>query len=379
MLALGIPHTYLFAQDGEGSRMAGEMINQSLSLQAAIQDSWDDIWLSIADSSSSTTLWSAVISGAQILAIAILVYMFVKYASEFQNIRSLAPVVEWITWPLIVAILLGGNGAMLAQTVLALRSLFETALAQVQQVQLVGIRIGLAARQLQLNNLGVARMRQLLNECSGAVGDQLEECFLSKSVEANALIEAVAFIDEDVDTSALEAFGEAAFNLTGFAFIRDAASFYQRGFLGIVQDRLFPIVQVLLFSVQWAFVQLVETALVLTAALAPVALVLSLLPVSGRPIFAWGSGFLALYGIKFGYVITVGVLSAVLVNTTGGIAEVSTEYGFLVFVSFFAPVIAVGLSSFGGIAIFNGISRRSAQIVSAVTGGISTAVTRSVR
>jgi hypothetical protein len=116
----------------------------------------------------------------------------------------------------------------------------------------------------------------------------------------------------------------------------------------------------------------VEAALLIAAVLAPIALALSILPVAGRPIWAWLSGFVGLIGLQVGYNLLVGIVAAVLANTDGGAVEVSQNLGFLLFISVFAPGLVTALASWSATSLFSAISRRANGIASTITGGIST-------
>jgi len=363
----------LFAETG--SQAAGSIVNQSIQLQSGIQESWNDIWLSVTDPETPASIWFVTVEAAQVLALFVLIYLLIQFGNEFSKTRYLGKVIEAFVWPVAVIIFLGGNGRLLSATVLTLRGVFDNILESMQRIQVAGIEIGVAARQLQLNGLGATRIRQLYNECEGLSGEELAQCFESKAEEAQGIVSALGSVDAEVDTSPLQAFLDTVLDFTVVGGIQDVGNFFQGGFSTVVQDRLFPLVQTLLFALQWAFINAVEAALVLTAVLAPVALVLSLLPVSGKTIITWATAFISLYGVKLGYILLVGVVSSVLVNTDGNAAELASEYGFLTFVSIFSPVIATSLAGWGGLSLFQAISRRAASVTSAASSGLSTVLT----
>lgn len=139
-----------------------------------------------------------------------------------------------------------------------------------------------------------------------------------------------------------------------------------------MQDRLIPIIQSVLYAVQWAFVNIVEASLLIAAVMAPIALALSVLPVAGRPIWAWASGFIGLMGLQISYNLLVGIVAVVLVNTQGGALEVSQNLGFLMFIAIFAPALTTAIASFSATNLFTAISRRANGVASTITGGIAT-------
>ena len=105
-----------------------------------------------------------------------------------------------------------------------------------------------------------------------------------------------------------------------------------------------PIIRLILRSVQWAFVNILEAALLLTALFGPIAMGLSLLPLQGKPIWAWLIGFMSLFGVQLGYNIVVGLVAVVIVKSD---AELVTDIAFLFFLAVFSPILAVLIAKGG--------------------------------
>jgi hypothetical protein len=291
-------------------------------------------------------------------------------------------VVELFTFPLIVLLFLGGDGRLLSNIILFIRSLGYTLVTGLLNQQLLGYTLEGAVKQFGLNNLGVQRIKQLYAECEGLVGDPFQQCWNSKGPEAQAIYDNLQAQNGDIDFGPLESFVTVLSDFTiagGIDSIGDAVSGFRDGgingaFVSVIQDRFIPLIQSVLYAVQWAFVNLVEAALLIAAVLAPIALVLSILPVAGRPIWAWASGFIGLMGLQIGYNLIVGIVAVVLANTEGGALEISQNLGFLMFISIFAPALVSGFSTWSATALYSAISRRANGIASTVTGGVSSAV-----
>ena len=369
-----------------GSEAAGRIIEQSLGLQKDIFQSWNDMWegVVVVDAPSDiaqTSLWAAMCYGASFLAALILIYSFIKSGSEILRRRHLAAVLEMFIWPVTVVVFLGGNGRLLAAAVLVMRGSFEFVIRQVQRVQLAGIQIQVAVEQIQMNTLGIVRVKQLLNECEGVVGADVVQCFESKADEIQGISQVVDAISPDINTGALDFFIDTVLNMTvigqlDLEGVDGVGEHIGRGFLSVIEPIFFPILRVILFAIQWAFTDSIEAALMLTAVLAPFALALSLLPVSGKPIWAWASAFLGLYAIKVSYILLLGVVAAVLVNTEGDFAETFSSYGFAFFAAIFSPTIATALGRGGGTAIYQAINKHSADVLSFLGSAISTLLTK---
>lgn len=102
---------------------------------------------------------------------------------------------------------------------------------------------------------------------------------------------------------------------------------------------------------------------------------LSLLPLQGRPIWAWATGFLSLFGVQLGYNIIVGLAAVVLVNSG---AELASDVAFLFFISIFAPGLALLIAGGGGIALYNGIAGNAKQLVDVFSNAIGAATTLAI-
>lgn len=366
----------------EGSEAAASILQQSLELSKGTVQAWQETWISVFDPSDMTGMWSAMIETSKVIAGFCLLYMAVKSGSELLSSQSIGKVVEMLSFPIATVLLLNGNGKFLAYITLAIREVGYFVVRSVTERQVMGVRLEIATEQLKRNNIGVQRINQLYGECISYVGEELTTCWQSKGAEGEAIINALEKTSS-VDMSPARAFAETAMLLgtqadgtigtlsdvgTG---LKGIASFFQGGFSEVVQDQAFPVIQAVLYALQWAFVNMSEAALLITAVLAPIALVMSILPTAGRPIFIWGSAMVSILGMQLGYNLVVGIVATVLINTEGNVVEVASNLGFLAFASLFAPLFATAGATWGGAAMFSSISRRANAIAAVATGGIS--------
>lgn len=97
--------------------------------------------------------------------------------------------------------------------------------------------------------------------------------------------------------------------------------------------------------------------MLLLAVLGPLAVGGSLLPVSGKPIFAWLTGFLSAGIAKISFSIIAVLTAAVIIN--GPAEDVSADpdlMWFIIFLGILAPILSLVLAGVGGLAVFNTIS-----------------------
>jgi hypothetical protein len=373
---LDLDTTTLLAQ--QGSEAAADVIQGALQLSEDTIASWNETWNDLIRADSP--FWQTIVQFSRgILALCFL-YMFLRFGNEIMKSRYLGTIVELFTFPLVVLLFLGNDGRLLSESILVLRAVGYRLTTGLLSQQIVGYSLQDAIAQFGLNNLGVQRIKQVYSECEGLSGDPFLECWDSKADEVRAIYQSLEAQNGNLSFGPLEAFAEAAINLTNISAIGDLVQVgsgalqgdFSGAFVSVLQDRLLPIIQTILYGLQWAFVNLVEAALLIAAVLAPIALALSILPVAGRPIWAWLSGFVGLIGLQVGYNLLVGIVAAVLANTNGGAVEVSQNLGFLLFISVFAPGLVTALASWSATSLFSAISRRANGIASTITGGIST-------
>jgi hypothetical protein len=106
---------------------------------------------------------------------------------------------------------------------------------------------------------------------------------------------------------------------------------------------------------------------IMTATFSPIALGLSLLPLGSKPIWAWASGFISLFGVQLGYNIVVGLAATVIVSAG---AQSASDLAFLAFISIFAPALALLIAGGGGVALYTGINNRVPALLNAAFDGV---------
>lgn len=137
-------------------------------------------------------------------------------------------------------------------------------------------------------------------------------------------------------------------------------------FLGSVASIVQSFVQGILLDFQWAFVNLLELAMLLTAMVSPFALALSFLPGVGRPIIAWIIAYVSMVMVQFYYNIITGIVAVVVLNSNA-----QDINGFLLVLAIFAPVLAIKLAQGGGIAVFDTLTSGTIGLALASVGIVS--------
>ena len=136
-----------------------------------------------------------------------------------------------------------------------------------------------------------------------------------------------------------------------------------------LRTALITLLMMFLYAIQWAFINCMQAALLMTALLFPPALGISILPIAGKTIFAWASAMVALYTTMLSYNIIVGLTAIVVTKAqvAAGTDQGGTSFRDIAFAAFIAiasPMLAVALGQMGGMALFQAISKQAAAVVS---------------
>jgi hypothetical protein len=377
--------TLFFAQ--AGSANAVEVLQDALLLSEETRASWQKTW-DFSLVTDPTTLWAASVNFAIGIAAFGMLYLAIREGNDVLKQQSWGKLIEMITWPFIVVFMLGNNGFMLAGVVLALRGVGQSLLDDILQTSLGGVRMQTAIQNVNLDALTIARIRQIYADCDGVVGAQLATCFENAQAEAQGMIDSARGQFEGFNAAASTNFLQstivapqgsltqttndilgAAADLGNRVGEQTATDGVDGAFGAILQFFLLPFVEAILYTLQWVAVNLSEAALIMTALFAPIALALSLMPIAGRMIFAWLAGFLGILSYQLGYNILVGLMAFVIINLQGT-AETVSGLGFLFFSALGAPWIAFQIGQGGGVALYQGLSRRAAAIADGIADAV---------
>jgi len=363
---------YLAALDGVFTETGGEndalgIVNQAIELSRRTVESWNVAWIDVINPLDDG-LWAGMVRLGLVSAAASILYLAMVSGKEIIDKQSWSELMTLLIWPVVIAFFLGGNGSLLAKTTLLIRDFGYAQVQSVLDVQLGELTYRDAVTRMGISSAAKEALQNLYSECQGLTGQELVECWNQKKERAQSIIEQ-AEQQANTPLEGLRAFGEALINLAERSSVLSVgqAIFDPGGFL---RDNSLPVIRFFLQSLQWAFVNILEAALLLTALFGPVAMGLSLLPLQGRPIFAWLTGFISLIGAQLGYNILVGLVAAVVVRSGG---EMVTDIAFAAFLSIFAPTLAILIARGGGLALYNGISNNIKTVLDFASNAIGVA------
>ncbi|MBD2181013.1 hypothetical protein H6S82_11940 [Planktothrix sp. FACHB-1355] len=328
------------------------LISQSIELSRQTVESWNKIWGDAINPSGA--LWAGLCNLGTILAALSIIILAVKMAADYQEKRFfLSDLAASVVWPLFIAIMLGNNGYLLSQTVMVVRNIGHQEVVNVLNIQLADTTFKQAISDVTLTQSVKTQVSTVYAECQGLSGKPLTDCLQEKQ----PVVEQILTEAEKQNGGPLEQARQAVAQLTDFVQNPGA----------VFSATISLILITFLYALQWAFVNILEAALIMTATFAPIALGLSLLPLGAKPIWAWASGFLALFGVQLGYNIVVGLAATVIVAAG---AQTFSDLAFLAFISIFAPALALLIAGGGGVALYAGINSRVPALVNAAFDGV---------
>lgn len=355
------------------------MLEQGLTMSEDIGAIYDLQWQQIFNPSVSATefsIYGTIVDLAQIFAVGALVLFMMRFVYAAVHEGDYAEPVRMLIWPLVVVLLLSNGGQLLAGGTRAFRAVLNNSAEQVLQVTMMDVRLEEAVRGALAKGVIGVEISAQIQQCQALIGEEQVECLTAAYEQVSATVDSfksnwiagaagavgsltVPFFDQLL--SGIEGALEA-YNSSGGGVGQLLPGFFG-GFVGSTAR---AIIHALLMGFQWAFVNLIQISMLLTALMGPIALAASLLPFGGKPIFAWLTGFLALGFVQIMYNVIVGFASVIIMN-----ANTFDTNGFLVLIALLAPALALGLASGGGLALFNIMLSGSAGAVTLLISSYS--------
>ena len=352
---------------------SNDVLNEGQAASQTVVNAWNDRWSLVM----TGNLYKIMAQMAIFFAVVTLIFYMLQWLRDLLEENYARPLSALI-WPFIVVLLLnefGSTGIPLANLTLGLRGYVS---GINQEVLLKSGDNSSGQREDFLREdykqaIDRATVEEvvgsLLRPCQSLIGQQQIACLLEARQEINNLF--CSYVDPTIspgsNCDAQMPPWMRQLNDRLDALLPDVGS----------NDSQFPDIQIpqfefnallgsnsqaetktFLLSSQYAFQNLIEVGMLLIAALGPLALGLSLLPVGGKPIYAWLTGFFAFGIAKLSFSIIAGLTAGIFVNTAS-----SDSLWFLIFNAFLAPIFAIGISIAFGWSVFIAISNAASWVV----------------
>lgn len=312
-----------------------EMLTNSLQLLQNTVESWNELWNEIFDPANA--LWASLNAFGLTLAGLSLLYTSIKELSQILQESSWSKLASLFIIPIAVVIFLSGGGRLAAHSVRIVRAIGYNQVSSMMQQQVNGQTFQVALETIKSESAARDILLQIYAPCNGLPDLERQECQHDPEKSQQA---------------------QEVMNELGVTIPRD-------GLLNPV-NAIISVLTVILYGVQWAFINCTEAALLMTGLFFPIAFGLSILPIAIKPLYAWFVAMLALFSVQMSYNIVVGLVATVSLNAAGGSGFIQSgqDLAFAVFLSVFSPALSVALGAGGGMAIFR-------QGQSAIRGAIA--------
>ena len=330
-----------------------DIINNGATAARNISDSWNNQWVDLLQNNTNTNLYGALTNLGIFFAVGTLLFFMIRWLRDAIYAESSRPISDLI-WPFVVVGLLAnpGNGTVLSDLTLGVRNYINTINQQVVKAGDVD------QNYQQALNLSVAEevAGSFLRPCQAFTGEQQTECFLKAKEKIDPLwVEYRNLYGNKIWIDRLENKVNQITQNTG-----TVSEVTFDAFLGsTVQTSI----KSFLISLQFAFQNLIEATMLLIAALGPLAIGGSLLPVAGKPIFAWLTGFLSIGIAKISFNIIAVLTATVIVNGPAQDANADPDLmWYIIFLSVLAPILSLFVAAAAGFAVFNAISNTTSWV-----------------
>jgi hypothetical protein len=369
---------------------AARTITNTLDLSRATSEAWDRVWLSIFRTGFATgevSLWTALVRFAITLGALSIIFLAIKEGKEILARQSWSDLATLFVWPLVVLFFLSGGGNLLANTVLLMRQVATAQVRQVLEVQVGGLTFNQAISNVALTQSARAQVDATYLECRDKTGDALIACWNDPAKRQT--VERIVSEAERTNNgplSTLQQYTQTLFSLSGSG-IATTTGTNMAALLGngegidVFEPLAAPLqklIESFLWALTWAFLNALEATLLVTGLFAPIAMALSILPLGSKPIWAWGIGFMSLFGIQLGWNMLVGLVASILVIAN---AQAIADLAFPVFIAIFAPILVTSVAAGGGLSLFSALNSSSGVIfngLSNLTGAITSVIVRRI-
>jgi len=330
-----------------------DVLGNGATTARSIAEGWDQQWVDLLQNDTINNLYGALTNLGVFFAVGTLLFFMLQWLKDALNSDYSRPISALI-WPFVVVILLtnSGNGTILSNLTLGVRNFLNTVNQQV-----VTTADANQTYQQALNmSVGEEIAGSLLRPCQSLTGEQQNQCFVKAKEKADTLwLEYRNLYGDKPWIDRLEN------KVNNIAY--NTASISENSFDSFLGSTVQISIKNFLISLQYAFQNLIEATMLLIAALGPLAVGGSLLPVAGKPIFAWLTGFLSIGISKISFNIIAVLTAAVIVNGPGQDVNADPDLmWFMIFLGLLAPIVSLFVAAAGGFAVFSAISNTASWV-----------------
>ncbi|UFP97139.1 hypothetical protein [Gloeobacter morelensis] len=330
-----------------------DMTKQAQDTAGAVAKAWDPTWENVINGPG---VYPAIVGLSLTFAGVCLIFFVVNW---FKDSLQGDYYKSWgeLIWPILVVTLLTNGAQTLRTGTLEMRNLIKEVNDDLLESTIGFVQLKDAYNQVKGQTSAQQQIGQVVDRCRRFANDKQLKCLSdSKQEVADILkpyqdkagwnwVKKVQDTYNDTVSKALQA-AQVANNPAGAVWntmLGKLNAFWRPAWEAAIQA--------IFMAMQFAFSNLLEMSALMVGVMGPLAVAGSLLPIGGKPLYAWLSGFISMGLAKLSFNICVGVAATVTVN-----AEAGDSLWFPMFIGLLAPVLALAMASFGGMAVFMGIS-----------------------
>ncbi len=324
-----------------------EVLGNGATTAKSIAESWDKQWLDLLQNNTSNNLYRSLTNLGIFFAVGTLLFFMLQWLKDVINYEYSRPISSLI-WPFLVVILLNisGNGSILSNLTLAVRNFINV----VNQQVITTADTNQIYQQALNMSISEEIAGALLRPCQSLTGEQQTQCFTKAADKIAPLWQKYRNL-----YGRREWIYRLERKVNDIKFGTPTVS--ENAFNSLLGSTVQTSIKNFLISLQYAFQNLIEATMLLIAALDPIAVGGSLLPVAGKPIFAWLIGFLSMGIAKISFNIIAILTATVIVNGPGENANADPDLmWFIIFMGILAPILSLLVAGAGGFAVFNAIN-----------------------
>jgi hypothetical protein len=129
-----------------------DVLAKSIELSDNTAQSWASLWeQTIFDYQNSSLWFSLVLFGLNLAGMSV-TYLAITEGKEIIEKQSWSNLLNLLVWPIIVAIFLSNNGALLAGSIQLVRAIGIDQIQQVKEIQLADYTLQQALEQISITN-----------------------------------------------------------------------------------------------------------------------------------------------------------------------------------------------------------------------------------
>ncbi|WP_242056568.1 MULTISPECIES: type IV secretion system protein [unclassified Nostoc] len=323
----------------QGMTISSETLDAAIKGSSMFVNSFKNDWTQIVEGTSP--VYTSVVAISMLIAVVLVSFWSLHWYGMFSEEGFSTNVMREMAMPLIVILLLANNGALLAKGTMALRNTTVTLNSNVLKITRNGVTLKDAIRTVNFDQHFTFALQAALVKC-----EKLDE----KDVDTDGTEYSPRqdCIDRTINTAQKEAQKiRQQRGLNAGSGIRNPLAIGKEIINGAIQGVIF----VIFSGLAAAFQYIVQLSFLLVAYIAPIFLVLSLLPVSTKAIYAWLSGWLGLTMVLVSYSIIVGISASSIVNSPSTDPILSQ-----LIIAVLSPILAMAIGTGTAMSTFTAFS-----------------------